>query len=112
MAKTKTKTVSKEVQSTPKETTKKSSVYKLEIKVNDVVFNTQANTIKEALLDFISSPDYPFGAKTRMFIKCKKGNVERHRVFHTSEARRIILTMKHKDISVDILADKLTKDLE
>jgi hypothetical protein len=117
MAKTKTTKVAKKVTVAEQDVAvekaiKVSTKYHIEIKVNDVVFDHSAESIKQALFDFVASPVYPFGAKTKMFIKYSKGKIERHRLFHTQEARRVILTMRSKPIAVEILAAKLTRDLE
>ena len=105
MTKTKTK---KEV--SKKEVSKKD--YYLEASVNDVVFKTKAESILEALKSFIQSPDYPFGAKTKLFFTYGKGKDERHHLYHAQEARRLLLTLSHKPTAIDVLAAKFTRNLE
>lgn len=84
--------------------------YTLEVKVNDKVFIGKGDSISDCLKQFIESKEYPFGAKTRMFLKVTKGTAERHRVFPTATARRILMMMRYRTTAFDILVAQLNKD--
>lgn len=112
-----TKTTKKEVKKEGEapikpETTKDTLPFRLEVTVNDITFKTEGESVKKCLIDFINSSVYPFGAKTKMFITCFKGKLKRHRIFNTKEARKVLLTMSQKDTAVEILANKLIRELE
>lgn len=108
MVKKKTKKVTKTIKTVVKSVTKP---YQLEVKVNDVVFKTKAKSMRVALGDFVSSSEFPFGAKTPLLFTFKKGKIERTRRYFPLPARRLLMAMGHKDTAVDILAEKMTLDL-
>lgn len=107
-----TKTIKKSVEKKevkPKKIINKN--YKFEVKVNDKVFATDGVSINDCLKQFVESKEYPFGAKTRMFIKVSNGKTERHRVFPTVTARRILMMIRYKTTAFDLLVAQLNKDL-
>jgi len=106
------KEVKKDIETPIKPETSDTLPFRLEITVNDITFKTEGESVKKCLIDFIDSPLYPFGAKTKMFITCFKGKLKRHRIFNTKEARKVLLTMSQKDTAVEILANKLIRELE
>jgi len=89
----------------------KSKPYHLEIRVNDVDFKTDAKDLETALTEFVNSPDFPVGAKTKAFIKYSKGGNERKKIWHTREARRMLNCISLKPSYLSILAEKLTNEL-
>lgn len=96
---------------TTKEVKPKKSAYTLEVSVNDTNYKGEAGSVEEALKDFITSDSFPVGAKTRVVIKVSDGKTERVKVLQTSRAQRILRLMTFKPSAVQILADKLTAEL-
>ena len=86
--------------------------YHLEIRVNDVDFKTDAKDMETALTEFVKSPDFPVGAKTKAFIKYSKGGNERKKIWHTREARRMLNCISLKPSFLIILAEKLTNEVK
>lgn len=113
MAKIKTEVKKKvEVEETKeKKTVKKAKDYNLEVTINDNTFKSSADSLKEALTDIITRPDFPFAPKTRVFIKYGNKDVVKQKVMNTVIARRIFAIMSHKDIVVEIFTNKLTSYL-
>lgn len=110
----KTKKVSTPKKVTKKETKKeevKDTKYNVEISVNDVVFKTKADSIEEALTNFIDSPEFPHGAKTKLFIKYSKGKETRSRFWHTGIARRLLMTLAIKPSAVNVIAEQLNRGI-
>lgn len=99
----------KVVEKVAKVSTSKS--YHLEIKVNDVVFKTDAKDIETALTEFVNSPAFPKGAKTTALIECSKGKESSKRIWRTKVGRRMFRIMGLKPSVVAILAEKLTNEL-
>jgi F0F1-type ATP synthase delta subunit len=107
MAKAKTTKAKKveEVVETPKE---KVDGYSFEVHVNDVTFKTKAVDLKSALTEFIKSPEFPFGIKTRVFMRFGKGKKIVNHTIPVVIARRLFSILSHKANAVEILAIKLT----
>lgn len=87
------------------------SACRLEVKVNDVHFKTNAPDFETALTEFVQSPEYPLGAKTTAIISYAQGANKGTRVLHPSEARRTFKAMSLKGSAITILAYKLTSSL-
>jgi hypothetical protein len=85
--------------------------YRLEVSVNDVVFKTEAKSLEAALTEFVQSPEFPVGAKTKLFIVYGKGDVTLKRLYQTPEARRMLTTIAIKPTAVTLLAEQLTRSL-
>jgi len=85
--------------------------YTLEVRVNDVIFKTEAKNLKEALTDFINSKEFPFSFKTRTVIKYGKGDNVKLRIMPVVEARRIFNIISSKPMALDVLANKLTQTI-
>jgi hypothetical protein len=113
MSKTKTtKSVKSETKIIePKESKVSKNDYQFEVSVNDVVFKTKAESLEQALTEFVESPVYPVGAKTKLFFTYSKGDVNRKRLFQTPEARRMLTTLARKPSAITILAEQLTRSL-
>lgn len=82
--------------------------YSFEVTVNEVTFKTEAVDLKSALSDFIKSPQFPLGVKTRVFMKFGKGNKLVNHTIPVTMARRLFSIISHKATAVEILANKLT----
>jgi hypothetical protein len=89
----------------------KVSMYQFEAQVNDVVFKTKAKDMRTALGEFVSSEDYPFGAKTPLFLKYSKGKNERTRRYFPLQARRLLRSMQLKDSVIELMSEKMTLEL-
>lgn len=86
--------------------------YHLEIKVNDVCFIAKkAESLKDALTEFVESPDFPVGAKTTAFIKYSKGKNERNQIWQTPKARRLFNIIKLKPDYLAVVAEKMETEL-
>ena len=110
------KTVTKKVAKKPKlgSVAKKAPVtkkYKLEISVNDIEHKVATNDLLKALTAFVASPEFPFSIKTRVLIKFSKGKNEGQRFYHVPEARRVFSMISHKEGSLEVLAQKMTEEL-
>lgn len=101
---TKTKTT-KEVKKAPKEE------YKLEVSVNDFVYKGSAETLDQAILDFVKSPKFPFAVKTRCLIKYSDGKKERQIVWPAIKAHRQFRRLSLKGSQVLFQAGKWLSDL-
>lgn len=102
----------KPIKSAPKKEAKKPKEnYTIEVKVNDKVFKATGESISDCLKQFVESKEYPFGAKTRMFIAWSNGGVIRHKVFPTATARRVLMMMRYKTTAFDLLVAQLNRDL-
>ena len=86
--------------------------YHVEVSVNDVKFETDADSLELALTEFVASPVFPRGAKTTAIIKYSKGENEMIRVLRPQEARRTLMAIRLKPSSIAILAEKLERGLE
>lgn len=93
-----------------KEEVKPKKDYTLEISVNDLNYKTKAKDLTEALTDFVNSPDYPFGVKTKLIIRYGKGDDIRQRIIPVQEARRLISVISKKTTAFEILIAKLTRE--
>lgn len=91
--------------------TKKEPKFSLEVHFNDTVYKAKAETLVEALNDFITSQEFPFSVKTRTLVRYSKGDVTRQRLWFVPEARRTLTLISTKPASLELLAEKLTKEL-
>lgn len=107
MAKTKKAPAKKLGSSKPKKAPK----YRLEVIVNDTDYKGTADSLTQALTDFVESGDFPFGVKTRVVIRYKKGDVERQKLWHVPEARRVFNIISAKPSALELLATKLEAEL-
>jgi len=82
--------------------------YHLEVHVNDLVYKGQAETLEQALTDFVNSPNFPFSVKTRMFMKFgKEGEELQTRTYPVFVARRLLKRISFRESALEILANKL-----
>lgn len=92
-------------------TTPTKKPYSLEVVVNDTVYQRNAKNLSMALRDFVEGGDFPYGVKTRVVIRYKKGKVERQRLLHVPEARRVFNMISAKPSALELYADKLEAEL-
>jgi len=85
----------------------KKGSYTLEVSVNDVEYKGSANSLEQALSDFVLSPSFPYGIKTRVFIKFSDGKKSGSQRYGALVARRVFSAISHKPSAVDILASKM-----
>ena len=82
--------------------------YHLEVHVNDLVYKGQAETLEQALTDFVNNPNFPFSVKTRMFLKFgKEGEPEQSRTYPVFVARKLLNRISFRESALEILANKL-----
>lgn len=92
---------------TKKAPVKKAKGYSLEVSVNDVEYKGKGASMVEALAGFVASPVFPFGVKTRVFLKFSDGKKEGKQLYRPIVARRVFSTISHKPSALEILARKL-----
>ncbi len=91
-----------------KKTVKKAKgAYTLEVSVNDVEYKGSGATMVDALSSFVASPVFPFGVKTRVFLKFSDGKNEATQLYRPIVARRVFSAMSRKPSALEILARKL-----
>ena len=89
----------------------KKGAYQLEVSVNDVAYKGSAASMVQALTDFVSSKDFPFGVKTRVLLKFGDGKKEGLQRYGALVARRVFKAISHKPSALEILAGKLESRL-
>lgn len=95
----------------PKSEKKSVDTFSFELKVNDITFETKSSDLKSALVEFIKSPLFPVGVKTRVFIKYGFGKKVVTKTIPVFMARKVFSILAHKDSAVDIFVSKLTAKL-
>ena len=106
---TKTKTVKK--LGSVKEEPKKLK-YSFEVSVNGTEYKGHAVTLEKAIADFVVSPAFPFGAKTKAVIKFGNSKDMRIRVYSAMQARRVFNQISLKPTAVKLLAGNFMTQLE
>ena len=86
-------------------------LFKLEVRVNDLVYKGEAKSLDVALSDFVKSPNYPFAVKTPVVIRFSDGKSEKQIVWPTMMARRKFKLLTLKPSIVELLGNKLASDL-
>ena len=81
--------------------------YHLEIHVNDLVYKGEAETLEQALQDFVNNPNFPFSVKTRVFMKFGEGKELQTRTYPVFVARRLFKHISFREAALEILANKL-----
>lgn len=85
--------------------------YKLEVHLNDTVFKSEGDTLLEAVQGFVSNPDFPLAVKTKVFLKYRRDDVERHKLVNVSAARTIFKRLRFDEDQARFLAEKLNHEL-
>lgn len=85
--------------------------FTLEVQVNDLVYKGSADSLNQAMSDFISNPNYPFTIKTRALVRFSDGKVDRQVVYPVVRARRLFKIFSIKPDRADLLADQFLNQL-
>ena len=88
-----------------------SKEFHLEVNVNDGVYKGDADTLAQALSDFVNDPFFPQAIKTKVFLKYSKGEVQRHKLLSVPRARAIFTRMSFDPNRLAIIAERLTHEL-
>ena len=110
MAKTKT---TKEVVKKAKETVlgSRRGLYTLDVKVNDVEYKGSANSMNQALSDFVLNPSFPFSVKTSVVFNFSDGEKKGTQVLRALMGRRLFNAISHKPSAIEIQARKMEERL-
>ena len=108
----KTKTTKKVVKKV-KETVlgSRRGLYTLEVKVNDVEYKGSANSMEQALSDFVLNPSFPFSVKTAVVMKFSDGEKNGTQTLRALMGRRLFNAIVHKPSAIEIFARKMTDRL-
>lgn len=90
---------------------KADSSFKLEVKVNDLIYKGEADSLTQALTDFVKCPNYPFAVKTRFLLKYGNSKTEKQLIWNVMIARRKLKLMSLKESVVAMLAGQLENNL-
>ena len=103
----------KEVVKKPKETVlgSRRGLYTLEVKVNDVEYKGSANSMEQALSDFVLNPSFPFSVKTAVVLKFSDGTKEGTQTLRALMGRRMFNAIAHKPAAIEIQARKMEERL-
>ena len=103
---TKIKEIIKKVEK-PKTIFSSSGKYTLAVKVNDVDYKGSADTMVQALTDFVTSKSYPLGAKTFAVFNVSNGEKTYSEIWRVARCRKIFNLMSLKPTAIEIVAGKL-----
>jgi hypothetical protein len=100
--------------SKPKKVTKKVAKkvgdVRFEVLVNDTHFKTDANSLPEAIAEFINSPLFPIGAiKTKVIIRLGIGDDVTQKIWQSAEARRIFSNLSIKPDLIALFSEKISR---
>ena len=90
---------------------KAGSEYYIGVEVNDLVYKGEADSLVQALLDFVKSPEYPFAVKTRFLLKYGNSETEKQLIWNVMMARRKLKLMSIKPQVAEILSGQLENNL-
>ena len=99
MAKTKKTTV--------KKVKKTDGKYTLAVKVDDVDYKGSADSMVQALTDFVASKSYPLGAKTFAVFNVSNGAKTYSEIWRVARCRKMFNLMSLKPSAIEIVAGKL-----
>ncbi len=103
-----TKVVKKEVKEKKTKVAKKTKgAYTLEVKVDDVKYKGSADSLVEALSDFVASKDYPLGAKTMAVFNVINGDKTYSEIWRVTRARKMFTLMSLKPTTIELIARKM-----
>lgn len=83
----------------------------LEVEVNDIVYKGEAETLDQALRDFVNSPSFPFNVKTRVLIRYGNGKDAGQVIWPTVKARRQFNLISLKPYWSELIANKFESNL-
>ena len=96
---------------TPKKTVKKvkktKGKYTLAVKVDDVDYKGSADSMVQALSDFVASKNYPLGAKTMAVFNVSNGDKTYSEIWRVARCRKMFNLMSLKPTAIEIVAGKL-----
>ena len=98
-----TKTKTAEV----KKVKKSEGKYTLAVKVDDVDYKGSADTMVQALTDFVASKEYPLGAKTFAVFNVSNGDKSYSEIWRVARCRKMFNLMSLKPTAIEIVAGKL-----
>jgi hypothetical protein len=83
---------------------------RFEVLVNDMHFKTNANSLPEAIEEFLKSPEFPAGAiKTKVIIRLGTGESTTQRIWQSSAARRIFSNLSIKPDLIELFSEKISR---
>ena len=98
----------KEKTKTEKPKVKKSKgKYTLAVKVDDVDYKGNADSMVQALTDFVASKKYPLGAKTFAVFSVSNGEKTYSEIWRVARCRKMFNLMSLKPTAIEIVAGKL-----
>lgn len=104
--------MAKKAEKSPAKAEKKAKKgYKLEVSFNDTVYKGDADSLDQALADFVKSPAFPETIKTRVVIKFGTKDAESQVVWPVIKARRQFNLMTLKPYWAELVADKFGANL-
>lgn len=86
---------------------KAKGAYTLEVSVNDVNYEGTGESMVDILSKFVTSQDFPFSIKTRVFMKFSDGKKEGIQRYSAMVARRIFKVLASKTSALEIQARKM-----
>lgn len=90
---------------------KKGLAFKLEVRVNDLVYKGEADSLETAIASFVASPDYPFAVKTPVVIRYGSKDKEMQVTWPVMLARRKMRLMRIKPTLINLVGGKFTSNL-
>lgn len=86
-------------------------LYTLDVKVNDVEYKGSANSMAQALSDFVLNPSFPFAVKTAVVLKFSDGEKKGTQTLRALMGRRLFSAISHKPSAIEIQARKMEEGL-
>ena len=81
--------------------------YTLAVKVDDVDYKGSADSMVQALSDFVASKNYPLGAKTMAVFNVSNGDKTYSEIWRVARCRKMFNLMSFKPTAIEIVAGKL-----
>lgn len=81
--------------------------YTLAVKVDDVNYKGSADSMVQALTDFVASKNYPLGAKTMAVFDVSNGEKKHSEIWRVARCRKMFNLMSLKPTAIEIVAGKL-----
>ena len=80
--------------------------YWFSVEVNDALYEGKADSLLQALKDYVASDKFPFAIKTKALVKFGKGKAESQQFYSPFEARKVFARAEFKESVLEILAAK------
>ena len=97
--------------SVSKEKVEKVKDFRFEVLVNDLHFKTTADSLKEAIEEFMASKDFPTFIKTKVILRFGEGDTLTQHLWPVAEARRVFNNLDIKPDLVELFSQKLSRQL-